>query len=202
MEGTYDIHNFMIVLLEGHLDIQSSVFSKMPVGIAVLGAEDRPDFVYSLEVGSDTHLLRKLGTLREKCGTAKILDGEDTGSRFSGATLELGRVYFNKSEGVEVASEDIADTRVDAKDRLRCWTSEIHDPMGKSDSIAHESEKSFGIIIGFVISDCMELLSRIDGEWNVARGSRYDMERCNLEFQMLYGGPSNFMKRFLQLARN
>ena len=57
------VHNFMIVVVDLHLQVQTGVLSEMPVGVRVLGAEDRSDFVHPSHITRDAHLFSKLRTL-------------------------------------------------------------------------------------------------------------------------------------------
>jgi hypothetical protein len=51
----------MVVLLEGHLHIETSEFGKVTSGVGVFGAEDGADFHDTLKAGGDEHLLVELG---------------------------------------------------------------------------------------------------------------------------------------------
>ena len=57
-------HNLVVVVINLHFQVQTGVLGKVSVGIRVLGAEDRPDFVHSPHITSNAHLFGKLRTLR------------------------------------------------------------------------------------------------------------------------------------------
>ena len=61
------VHNFMIVVVDLHLQVQTGVFSEMSVCVRVLCAEDRSDFVHPSHITRDAHLFSKLRTLDAAC---------------------------------------------------------------------------------------------------------------------------------------
>lgn len=61
------VHNFMIVVVDLHLQVQTGVFSEMSVGVRVLRAEYRSDFVNPSHITRDAHLFSKLRTLGAAC---------------------------------------------------------------------------------------------------------------------------------------
>ena len=67
------------------------------MGVGVLGTEDGTDLVDTTEIGSNGHLFCQLGRLGQECRATKVVDLEDTGSRFSGSTLQLGSVDFDET---------------------------------------------------------------------------------------------------------
>jgi len=74
------VHNFMVVVVDLHLQVQTGVLSEMPVGVRVLGAEDRSDFVHPSHITRDAHLFSKLGTLgaARECLGQYYTSGEDS----------------------------------------------------------------------------------------------------------------------------
>ncbi len=65
-EPVEQFHDLVVVLLDGHLEIKPDELGHMPVSVGVLGTEDGADFVDTLEVSSNCHLLGKLRRLREE----------------------------------------------------------------------------------------------------------------------------------------
>ena len=66
-QAVEELHDLVVVLLDGHLQIESYKLGHMSVGVGVLRTEDGADLVDTLEVGSDGHLLGKLRRLSKEC---------------------------------------------------------------------------------------------------------------------------------------
>jgi len=57
------VHNLMVVVVDLHFQVQTGVLGKVPVGVRVLRAEDRSDFVHPPHITRDAHLFGELRTL-------------------------------------------------------------------------------------------------------------------------------------------
>jgi hypothetical protein len=99
----------MIVVVNGHLKIEASVFGQVTVSVRVLGAEDGANFENATEVGRDGLLLGELRTLGEESAATEVVDSEDSSTTFSGGRLKLRGVDFNKALLFEGVSEDSGD---------------------------------------------------------------------------------------------
>ena len=113
------LEHFVIVRLDGHLEIQARELRQMPVRVRVLSAEDGADLEDALHVRRDAHLLCELRALREARGPAEVVDLEHGCPGFCRRALELGRMDLRKSSLVEERTEQVADARLDAEDGLR-----------------------------------------------------------------------------------
>ena len=61
LEGSIkSAEDLVVVLIDGHLEIETSELGQMTVSVAVLGTENGTDFEDLLEIGSDSHLLTQL----------------------------------------------------------------------------------------------------------------------------------------------
>lgn len=57
------VHDFMIVVVDLHFQVQTGVLGEMPMGVRVFGAEDRADFIHPPHITRNAHLFSQLGTL-------------------------------------------------------------------------------------------------------------------------------------------
>jgi hypothetical protein len=55
----------VIVVVEGHFEIETDEFGKMAMGVRVLSAEHRANLEHALEVRANRHLLVELRRLRK-----------------------------------------------------------------------------------------------------------------------------------------
>ena len=51
------VHDFVVVVLDSHLEIETGELGQVPVGVGVLGPEGGADFVHLLHIGGSGHLL-------------------------------------------------------------------------------------------------------------------------------------------------
>jgi len=105
-EHVDELNDLMIVVVNGHLKIEASVFSQVTVSVRVLGTEDGANFENATEVGRDGLLLGELRTLGEESAATEVVDSEDSGTTFSGGRLKLWGIDFNKALLFEGVSED------------------------------------------------------------------------------------------------
>lgn len=68
-EVVEEFHDFVIVLLDSHLQIETNELGHVSVCVRVLRTEDRANLVYTLKVSSNRHLLGKLRRLCEESAT-------------------------------------------------------------------------------------------------------------------------------------
>jgi hypothetical protein len=61
------IHNFVIVIIDLHFQVQTCVFGEVPVGIRVLCAKDGSNLIHPFHITGDAHLLGELRALRVYC---------------------------------------------------------------------------------------------------------------------------------------
>ena len=132
-----EFHNFVVVFLNSHFEIQSDELGHVAMSVRVFRAEDRSNFVYPLEVGRDGHLLRKLWRLceeRSPCGASSECDGKwQVGcSTFEVAELEhrrtglrrgalkFGPVDFDETLPFQIFAENDANRVLESKYSLVC----------------------------------------------------------------------------------
>jgi len=88
--------DLVIVLIDGHLEIQTRELGQVSVGVTVLRTEHRADLEHAAEVGRNGHLLAQLGRLREESGAAEVVDLEHARAGFRRHALQLGRVDLDE----------------------------------------------------------------------------------------------------------
>lgn len=79
-EFSEELEDFEVVLLDGHLQIETDELAHVAMGERVLSSENGADFKDSLEIAHNTHLLVELRRLRETRGLAEVLETEDVGA--------------------------------------------------------------------------------------------------------------------------
>mgnify|MGYP007054560256 CR=1 FL=1 len=124
-----DLEHLVVVLLDGHLQVEPRVLGQVAVGVGVLGAEDGADLVDAAEVRRDGHLLGQLGALGEEGGAAEVVDLEDAGAGLGGGALQLGGVDLDEAAGVEGGAEDPADGGLQAEDGLGGGGAQVEDAV-------------------------------------------------------------------------
>lgn len=72
------VHNLMVVVVDFHFQVHSGVLGEVPVGVRVLRAKDRSDFVHPPHITRNAHLFGELRTLdaNRECLAAKGLGRE------------------------------------------------------------------------------------------------------------------------------
>jgi len=60
-EAVEKLEYLVVMLLDGHLEVEPDELCQVSVRIRVLRAKDGPNLVHALKVGRDRHLLRELG---------------------------------------------------------------------------------------------------------------------------------------------
>jgi len=62
-----NIHDFVVVVVDFHFQVQTSILGKVSVGVRVLCPEDRPDLVHPPHITRNAHLFSELRTLDTVC---------------------------------------------------------------------------------------------------------------------------------------
>jgi hypothetical protein len=122
-------HNLVVVLLELHLQIETSELGQVASGIGVLGTEHGADLHDLLEARCDQHLLVELGRLGEVRRAVKVLELEDVGTALGRSANDLGRVDESEALLGKEFLEKCADTTLDDEDGLIDLGSEIKGPV-------------------------------------------------------------------------
>lgn len=124
-----NVENLVVVLLNGHLEIETGELAQVSMRVGIFGTEDGSNLVHSLHVTSDTHLLRQLRGLRQEGFTLEVGHLEYAGSGFRSRTLQFRRMDLDEAERVELFPEELADGGLDPEDGLVDGRSEIHDSV-------------------------------------------------------------------------
>ena len=108
--------DFVVVLADGHLEVQASELGQVPFGVRILGAEDRADAVDRAQVAGDGHLLEELRGLGQVGFAIEVGDFEDSRAALGGGTGEVGRLDHGEIVGNHVGGEDGADLGLELED--------------------------------------------------------------------------------------
>src|SRR5579862_6585906 len=127
-----DIHSLIIIIPQGHLQIQSHILRQMSMCIAILRTKYRSNFIDTIKVRCKGHLFHQLRALRQICRSVKVFDFKDTGSGFRGTCLEFWSMDLDEILVVEDGAEDVADGGVDAEDGLSGWGTEFEEAVRKT----------------------------------------------------------------------
>mmetsp|Transcript_43550 Transcript_43550/g.132546 ORF Transcript_43550/g.132546 Transcript_43550/m.132546 type:complete len:253 (-) Transcript_43550:1064-1822(-) len=113
------VEYLVVMLVDGHLQIEPGEFAQVSTGVGILGPKDRSAFVHALESRArGGHLLVKLRTHGEARGLAEVIEGEDVGSALGRSADDLGGVDLDETLGVETFPEQCAHHRFDPEDGL------------------------------------------------------------------------------------
>lgn len=108
----HHVKKFKVVLLYGHLHIQSCELAHMTVGKGVLSSENRSDFKHSVEVCHQAHLFVKLGRLGETSVSLEVLELEHIRTSFRTPSYQFGSVDFHEPILHEELAEQKANSRL------------------------------------------------------------------------------------------
>jgi hypothetical protein len=122
-------HNLMVVLLELHLQIETSELGQVTGCVGVLGTEDGANLHDLLEARCNQHLLVELRRLGEVRRAVEVLELEDVGTALRRGTNDLGRVDKGEALLGEELLEESADTTLDNEDGLVDLGSEVNGPV-------------------------------------------------------------------------
>ena len=140
--------NLMVVLLEGHLHIETGELGKVAGCVGVLGAEDGTNLHDTLETGGDEHLLVELGRLCEEGLGVEVLDLEDTGTTLGGRAEETRRVDTDELPGAEELLEEVDDTVLDGEDGGVVLAAEVDHAVVES---GVEGDNGPAVLLGLVV---------------------------------------------------
>lgn len=120
------VNDLIVVLLEGHLHIETNELGHVSVSVGVLGSEDGSNLKHSLKVTRHEHLLVQLGRLGQEGITLEVVELENVSSTLGGGSNHLGSVDLNEALGHEELSEQLANTVLDTENGLVGLGSEIN----------------------------------------------------------------------------
>jgi hypothetical protein len=102
------VEHFEIMFFNGHFHIESRELAKVTVGVGVLSSKDWSNLKNTIEIGTESHLLVKLGTLGKACLLTEVLHLEDIGTAFRGTGnhfrgMNLYEIVLHHEFSVEAA---------------------------------------------------------------------------------------------------
>ena len=106
----------MVVLVEGHFQIESDEFSKMSVGVAVLGSEDVSNHHDLLKASGDQALLVELWGLCEVALLLEVLHLKYGRTTFGGSSEHFRYVDIEEATLLKIFSKQFLDTCSDLED--------------------------------------------------------------------------------------
>jgi len=130
------VHDLVVVVLEGHLEIETSELGQVSVGVGVLSPEDRTNLVHSLHISGNGHLLGQLGRLSQEGWTTEVIDFEDSGTGLGGSRLKFGRLDLSEALRIEEGSEEVGDTSTETEDGMGDWGTEVDNSIGETSGLA------------------------------------------------------------------
>ncbi|KAI6770941.1 hypothetical protein HG531_009796 [Fusarium graminearum] len=176
-EDVNERDDLVVVGINGHLQIETSVLSQVTVGVGVFGTEDRADLKDTAKVGRNGLLLGELGTLGKESPATKVVHGEDSGTTLCGSRLQLGGVDLNEAMFLKGVSEDSRNHCTHTEEGLVRGVSKIEN------SGVHAVAQS---LRGLVVAE-RKVLGKVD---------EVDRVDGNLNSRMC--GRSNRLRRLLQ----
>mmetsp|Transcript_9520 Transcript_9520/g.23833 ORF Transcript_9520/g.23833 Transcript_9520/m.23833 type:complete len:418 (+) Transcript_9520:25-1278(+) len=132
------VQGFMVVLVNGHLQVKPSELCQMAMGERLLGTEHRPNLENTLHVRADGHLLEELGRLREVRFSIKVLDFKDLGTTLRRACDHLRCVNLSKTLAAQEFTEELADARLHAEDSLVGGCAQVDDAVVKASRLPQD----------------------------------------------------------------
>jgi len=127
------IENFEVMFLDGHFHIETSEFAQMSVCIGIFSSEDWSNFKHAIEVTTESHLLVKLWALSEARWLVEIFECEYVGTTFRCTTDHFWGMDLNETVFHHEFSVKSAHSRLEFKDSLVCWDTQINDTVVESD---------------------------------------------------------------------
>src|SRR5260370_22117259 len=113
---TQQSHHGKVVLDKAKFNIQAHILIDVARGVVWPGTEDPTDLEDTPE-DSHHHLLVKLPTLRQVCGTPKVVQFEDIGAALRRRGNDLRLLYLGASPREECAAETCHDAGPEPEDR-------------------------------------------------------------------------------------
>lgn len=139
----HDVHQFVVVLVDDHLQIQTCELAHVPVGEGVLRPENRAHFEHPFEVGHHEHLFVELWGLSEAGLLVEVVQFEDVGPALAGPSDQFWRVDLHEVVFVTELSEELAHSGRETENGLFAGGSQVDDPVIQSGLHAH-----FGLLGG------------------------------------------------------
>mmetsp|Transcript_10545 Transcript_10545/g.15079 ORF Transcript_10545/g.15079 Transcript_10545/m.15079 type:complete len:280 (+) Transcript_10545:246-1085(+) len=144
------IQHLIVMLNDGHFQIQASKLTQVPTCVGVFSTENRSNFEDPLESTTcRSHLLVQLGTHTQTCWFAKVIEGENISSSFTCSRQQFGGVDFHKVLRKQVFTEECTNHRLDTENRLVGRCAKINPAVVKSSFLSNPA--SFCRGIGFMI---------------------------------------------------
>mmetsp|Transcript_12883 Transcript_12883/g.32660 ORF Transcript_12883/g.32660 Transcript_12883/m.32660 type:complete len:282 (-) Transcript_12883:620-1465(-) len=113
-----EFQDLIVMVTEGHFDVESHKFAQMAMRVAVLGPEDGSDREDAVKIGANRHLLVELRRLRQTRGAPKIIQGEHVGPSFGCPADQLGGLNFCKVVLLQKCPEEMANRGLNQKNAL------------------------------------------------------------------------------------
>mmetsp|Transcript_36331 Transcript_36331/g.90428 ORF Transcript_36331/g.90428 Transcript_36331/m.90428 type:complete len:412 (-) Transcript_36331:901-2136(-) len=132
-----DVEHLVVVVVEGHLQVEAGELRHVAVRERLLRSEDRPDLKHAAEVRHERHLLVELRRLREEGVAVEIFEPEDVGAAFRCRCDHLGRVDLDEALRQEALSEERADGRLDAEDPLVGGGAQVDHAVVEADALVN-----------------------------------------------------------------
>jgi hypothetical protein len=115
----HDFERLVVVLVDGHLEIEAGEFAQVPVRVGILGSEYWPNLEHSIKsTARRDHLLVELRALRQTRRLIEILELEHVGATFRGSTDQFWGVNLNELLGNKILTEQLAHTGLNTEDCL------------------------------------------------------------------------------------
>mmetsp|Transcript_8410 Transcript_8410/g.13922 ORF Transcript_8410/g.13922 Transcript_8410/m.13922 type:complete len:413 (-) Transcript_8410:42-1280(-) len=114
------------MLMNGHLQIETSKLAQVSSGVGILGTKDRTGLKHTFETrGGGANLLVQLRTHRQTGWLTKVVEGKDISSTLGSTGNELGSMNLDKPLLHQAFAKETANHTLDAEDRLIGWCAEI-----------------------------------------------------------------------------
>mmetsp|Transcript_96902 Transcript_96902/g.301645 ORF Transcript_96902/g.301645 Transcript_96902/m.301645 type:complete len:231 (+) Transcript_96902:650-1342(+) len=119
------LQDFVVVILERHLQVESRELGHVPVSEGLLGPEDRADLEDARHVRHQRHLLVQLRGLCKVGLALKVLDLEHVRAPLRRAGDHLRRVDLLELLLQQELPEEAAHSRLNPEDRLVCHGAQV-----------------------------------------------------------------------------
>lgn len=121
------VHNFVVVLVDLHLEIETSEFSHVAGSVGILGTVHWADTVDSLATTGNLNLLVELWGLGEVGLLSEVWKLENVGSSLGSSFDETRCLKFLESAVVEVFHEKLLDLESNSSNSLVYWCTLVDD---------------------------------------------------------------------------
>jgi len=113
-----EVDDFFPVVVDFHFKIETGEFCKMTRCIAILRPENRPYLKNLLHISSNSHLLIKLGTLRQESRGVEVIDLKDSTTTFRSSSGDLRSLKLLEMMLYHMFPEEFTDSPINLKDSL------------------------------------------------------------------------------------